>query len=300
MFNLRQLRSFIYVAQHKSFTKAAKLLYMTQPAVSAQIKSLEERLDVQLMERNDKKVVLTQAGEIFLGEAERVLQAYERILESLDELKGLKRGYIKIAASTIPGEYILPKFIGFFKQKFPQVNIELMITDTEQVVQCLKERSVDLGITGAKVKSDIIKYEPLLEDELIIVAPCDSKLATKKNPSIEDLKGEQFILRELGSGTRKVMLERLKVHHIDETSLNVVMELGSTRAVISAVESGIGISIISRWAASQSLALETLKEIKIEGWNSVRPLFLACNVNKFCNKATETFIEELKEFDFKV
>ncbi|ADG82831.1 selenium metabolism-associated LysR family transcriptional regulator [Thermincola potens] len=296
MFNLRQLKSFVYVAQQKSFTKAAKLLYMTQPAVSAQIKALEERLDVQLMERNDKQVVLTEAGEIFLVEAERILASYERIVESLDELKGLRRGHLRIAASTIPGEYILPKFIGRFKEKYPQIEIELVISDTGQVIESLRERTADLGVTGARIKNDVVKFEKLLDDELVLITSSASPIGQKKQVTVADLQKEKYILREHGSGTRKVMLERLQSIGIQPAQMDVAMELGSTRAVITAVESGLGISMVSRWAADEALKLGLLKEIKLPGWNSVRDLYLAWNTHKFLNQLTTTFINEIKAY----
>ncbi len=298
MFNLRQLRSFIFVAQHKSFTKAAKMLYMTQPAISAQIKSLEERLDVQLMERNDKHVVLTEAGFIFLAEAEKMLAAHERIVESIGDLKGLRRGHLKVAASTIPGEYLLPKFIGHFKEKYEKIGVELSINDTEQVVEALRDRIADVGVTGAKIKCDVVRYENLIKDELIIIAANNSAIARMENLKPEDLVLAKFILREPGSGTRKVMLDRLKGIQIDFDDLDVVMELGSTRAVITAVEAGLGISMVSRWAAQQSLQLQTVKEIQVPGWNHSRQLYIAWNANKYMNKVAETFINEIKGYNF--
>lgn len=211
MFNLRQLKSFVYVAQQKSFTKAAKLLYMTQPAVSAQIKALEERLDVQLMERNDKQVVLTEAGEIFLVEAERILASYERIVESLDELKGLRRGHLRIAASTIPGEYILPKFIGRFKEKYPQIEIELVISDTGQVIESLRERTADLGVTGARIKNDVVKFEKLLDDELVLITSSASPIGQKKQVTVADLQKENIFYVSMVQGPERLCWNGCKV-----------------------------------------------------------------------------------------
>ncbi len=293
MFSLRQLKAFVTVAENKSFTRAAKILYMTQPAVSAQIKALEERLAVQLMERNDKTIVLTEAGEILYDEAQKILALYDGLTEEIDELKGVRRGKLFLAASTIPGEYILPKIIGQFNKIYPGIELALKIADTGQVVEQLLKKTVDLGVIGAPVKNDALHLEEFRQDELILIsAPTAAESSREMSP--EDLMKSDFVLREPDSGTRMVFAEKLKESGLDPKNLRVVMELGSTRAIITAVESGLGLSIVSRLAAQDALRLSKIREVKVKGIGFHRMLYLAWHKNKYQSYAVKAFLRFLE------
>lgn len=293
MINLRQLKAFVAVAEQGSFTKAAKLLYMTQPAVSAQIKALEERLEIQLLERHDKSIALTDAGKLLLIEAGKMLSLYEEFLDALDELKGVRRGRLVIGASTIPGEYLLPQYIGGFKSKYPDIEVVLKIADTGRVVDLLKNRSIHLGIIGAPVKEDNLALTPVAKDELILIAATNHPLAKGKKVQVDGILKTAFVLREPGSGTRMVIERMLAQKGMELSNLQVIMELGSTRAVITAVEAGLGISMVSRLAAKESLQLQKIKEIKVDGWNTERSLYLARNETIYLSHATQAFINYL-------
>lgn len=295
MINLRQLKAFVAVAEQGSFTKAAKILYMTQPAVSAQIKALEERLEIQLLERHDKIITLTEAGELLLTEAGKMLTLYDEFLDAINELKGVRRGRLIIGASTIPGEYLLPQVIGGFKKQYPEVEVVLKISDTGRVVEQLTNRSINLGIIGASVKADNLNLSPVLKDELILIAAVNHPLAKKKNVQAADILKNAFILREPGSGTRMVIDRMLSQNGMGLQDLQVEMELGSTRAVITAVEAGLGISVVSRLAANESLLLKRIKEINAPGWNIERSLFLVRNDTMYMSHATQAFINFLVE-----
>ncbi len=293
MISLRQIKAFVTVAESKSFTKAAKILYMTQPAVSAQIKALEERLAVQLMERNDKTIVMTEAGEILYDEAQRILTLYSGLIEAIDELRGVRRGRLFLAASTIPGEYILPKIIGEFSRIYPEVELALKIADTGMVAEQLIKKTVDIGVIGAPVKNDALCLEEFMKDELIIVS-APSRADGNKEISLEELVEMDLVLREPESGTRMIFYEKLKENGIDPKKLRVVMELGSTRAVITAVESGLGLSIISRLAAQDALQLGKIREIKMKGTGFQRVLYLAWNKNKYQSYSVKAFLKFLE------
>ncbi len=299
MFNLRQLNSFVVVAEQGSFTRAAKLLYMTQPAVSAQIKTLEERLEIQLLDRYDKNVLLTEAGELLLTEAKKMLTLYEEFLDAVDELKGIRRGRLIIGASTIPGEYVLPQLIGSFKKQFPKVEIALKIADTGRVVDLLMNRNIDLGIIGASVNTENLFLQPVLKDRLILIAAKGHPLAKKKKVAVNDILKTNFIMREPGSGTRMVIEQMLTDKHLELSDMQVIMELGSTRAVITAVAAGLGITMVSRIAADEALRLNIVKEIKVAGWEIERSLFLARNVTRYLSHTTGAFIKHLLNFEQK-
>lgn len=294
MFSLRQLKAFVLVVENKSFTKAAKRLYMTQPAISAQIKALEERLEVQLMERNDKSVVLTEAGQLFYEEAGKILQLYEGFMEAIDELKGIRRGRLLLSASTIPGEYVLPMLMGEFGREYPGIQLCLKIADTGVVVQQLIDRDIDLGIIGAPVKHETISLSEFIRDELIIIGP-----AIEGHRDLELTPGElvasKLILREPDSGTRMMFYEKLENNGVDPERLQVVMELGSTRAIITAVESGLGLSVVSRLSALDALQLGKVREVKVRGIGSLeRSLYLAWNHNRYISYSARALLEYLE------
>ncbi|MDT3699744.1 MAG: selenium metabolism-associated LysR family transcriptional regulator [Thermincola sp.] len=293
MFSLRQLKAFVTVAENKSFTKAAKTLYMTQPAVSAQIKALEERLEICLLERNDKNIVLTEAGEIFYQEAQKIISLYLGFMEALDELKGVRKGKLCLAASTIPGEYVLPNLLGDFNKLCPGVELTLRIADTGQVAEQLLNRTADIGMIGAMIKNEALHLEEFKRDELIVIA----SISDKKMPDIitlGDLARTNLLLREADSGTRMFFLEELKKQGVDIRKLKVGMEFGSTRAIITAVQSGLGVSVVSRLACQDALELGKIRKIKLAGFRLERPLFLAWNKNKYQSHAVKAFLKYLR------
>ena len=294
MFSLRQLKAFVTVAENKSFTKAAKLLYMTQPAVSAQIKVLEERLGVQLLERNDKNIMLTEAGRMFYEEAYKIISLHDGFIEVINELKGVRRGRLCLAASTIPGEYILPRLIGDFSKQYPGLELTLKIADTGMVVDLLLKRVADLGMIGAPVKDDALQLEEFITDELIVISAIDAIIPNELDA--EEFVDADFVLREQESGTRMVLFSKLKDCGLDPKKLHVVMELGSTRAIITAVENGLGLGVVSRIAASDAIQLGKLREIKVKGLNLQRSLYLAWNKNKYQSFGIKAFLNHIDTF----
>lgn len=292
--NLKQLESFVLVVQEKNFTKAAKLLFMTQPAISFQIKSLEEHLGAQLFVRLDKSVELTEVGEILYPEAKKMLASHERVKEAVSELQGLKRGNLLLGASTIPGEYLMPGLIGRFKAQYPEVDVVLKIRSTAEVVDMLQERQINLGVVGAAVKLNSVNSQVLAEDELILVANAQHPLAKAKMVDLKDLTKHKFVLRERGSGTRMVVEEKLLAEGIHPDELQVAMDLGTTRAIVTAVEADLGISFVSRWAAQASLQLGTLKEISIHDFEIRRGLYLITNQLRYKGYTTQAFLDFLQ------
>lgn len=290
--NMKQLEAFIYVSEEKNFTRAAKLLYMTQPAISFQIKALEEHLGIQLFERMDKKVYLTDGGEILYPQAKKILEAYSSIKDGIVALKGLEKGRMTIGASTIPGEYLLPRLIGQFKNIYPNLLISLAIGSTDQMIHKLTEREIDIAVIG--VMPDDTKFETfkLASDQLVLIAPSNFK---STSISLENLKSQPLIVREIGSGTRRVIEEELHNNDISVKSLNIQMELGSTRAVLTAVEAGLGLSFVSQWALKEALELNKVKVVELDKFKINRYLYGALNPNKYNNSVTKAFQSFIKE-----
>lgn len=286
--NFKQLEAFIWVAELQSFTKAARQLYMSQPAVSFQIKALEDDLQVTLFQRGDKKVNLTEGGRLLYPEAKQMIRHYSKIKAGLDDLKGLKKGNLIVGASTIPGEYILPLLIGRFKEKYPGINVTLKVAGSGQVVRWIKEREIDIGITGTVVEGDGIESKPWIQDQLVLIVHPSHTWVKSKTIKVSDMKDQPMVLREEGSGTRRTIEQRLAEHGINLDKVG--MELGSTRAVITAVEAGLGASIVSRYAASEALELKRIIEIDVDGLDLKRYLYLVMPKQGLNGFAYEAFI----------
>lgn len=291
--NFRQLLIFLTVAELGSFTKAANKLYMTQPAISWQIKSLETELGLKLIERRERNITLTEAGILFYNDAKRLYHLYEKLLADMEEYKGLGSGKIRLGASTIPGEYLLPTYIGKFKELYPETKITLSIADTQTIVEKLLGDSIQLGVIGAQIEEAKLILTPFLKDELILIADINHPWAQNQEVNLADLASKSYVLREKGSGTRMVLAQELMERQISLEDLNVVMELGSTRAVITAVIAGLGLSWVSRWAAAESLSLGHIREVNIKGLKIERVIYLATRRNRTLSPLTKAFEEFL-------
>ncbi len=291
--NFKQLEAFVWVAELQSFTGAARHLYMSQPAISFQIKALEEDLQVTLFRRNEKKVTLTEAGRLLYPEAKQLLGHYQKIKAGLDALRGLQTGQLVVGASTIPGEYLLPYYLGRFHQKYPGVRVKLRIAGSGDVLRWLQEREIDLGVVGSAGEAENLEFVPWLDDELVIIVPPRHRWAGK-SVEIGEMAGEKCVLREEGSGTRRSILSILEKHGLTPDSLNVEMELGSTRAVISAVQAGVGIGFVSRWAAADAINTGAVGEVRLLGVNMVRKLYLARYPSGIANYASNAFVDLLQ------
>jgi DNA-binding transcriptional LysR family regulator len=289
--NLKQLEAFLWVAELQSFTKAARKLYVSQPAVSFQIRALEEDLRVPLFRRSDRKVELTEAGRLFYAEAREMLRHYHRIRERLDELRGLQTGRLEVGASTIPGEYIVPLLLGAFHRRYPGVEVHLKIGGSGQVGRWVREREVDLGIVGVAMREEDLECRAWLPDELVFVVPPDHPWAGATEVPPEALREQPFVMREPGSGTRQSLEAKLQAHGLDVEDLRVVMEVGSTRAVVTAVQAGVGIGVVSRWAVRDLLALGKIQEIRVAGFDPVRHLYVVRRRTGDAGFATAAFAE---------
>ncbi|MCL6610873.1 MAG: LysR family transcriptional regulator [Peptococcaceae bacterium] len=259
--NLKHLETFVTVAELRSFTAAARKLFMSQPAVSFQIKSLEEDLQVTLFQRGEKRLALTEAGRLIYPEAKKMVIRYQKIKSGIDDLRGLKTGHLVAGASTTPGEYLLPLLIGGFRKKYPGIQVTLRVAGSGQVFHWLREREIDIGVTGSAVSGNWLNCRPWLADELVLIAPPDHPWTGRDVIGIEEMVEEPFILREAGSGTRRSFEQIISLAGVDPARINLSMELGSTRAVITAVQAGLGVSVVSGWAARDALDLGKIKRI---------------------------------------
>lgn len=292
--NIKQLGAFLLIAQLKNFTKAAGQLEMSQPAVSFQIKSLEEELNITLFERNDKKVSLTEAGRLLFPIAMQMMRQYNKIQAGLDDLREVKAGHLRLGAVPVVGECLLPLVIGGFREQYPAVTVSLRIASSAQVAKWLKDRDVEMGIAGYPIRAEGVECEPWLTDHMAIVTPPWHPLKGKE-VSLEVLTSESIIVSEEGSGSRKALEQQLLKHNIALDQFSSILELGSTQALINAVRLGLGISAVSRWAAGELLERDALGEVTVSGLNLSYDLYLSWNQpdkESLASRAFRTFITD--------
>jgi DNA-binding transcriptional LysR family regulator len=250
MMNLKKIQAFVLILEKRSFSEAAECLGLSQPAVSNHVKSLEQDLGVRLLDRVSSSIQPTPAGNYVYSMGRQLLGQWHEMEEGVKNFHGILTGNLKIGASTIPGTYLVPKWIGKFYELFPRVDMINEIADSEHILNRILNRQIDIGITGAKSNSPEIISELVATDSLVLISPAGHPLVSStydKNPC--DLLQYNFVLRESGSGTRKSMEEGLKGCGIQSNELRVVAQFGSTEAIIAAVEEGLGISFVSNLAA---------------------------------------------------
>jgi DNA-binding transcriptional LysR family regulator len=263
--DFRHLETFCRVADLKSFSKAADDLFLTQPTVSGHILSIEKSLSLRLFDRTSREVRLTKAGEVFLEYASKILSSRKDLLNALSEFSQGIRGELSLGASTIPGEYLLPKLMGDFKKEYPRFIISLKIADTKEIVQYVLQDSVEFGIIGAKLNHPSLHYERYEEDEIIVVAPPDHPLTRKKRVKVEELLKEPWIIREEGSGTQMAVEKMLRKKGRSLKQFNVVMEMGSSSSVKEGVKAKLGLAFLSKRATEEEVRYGFLSRIGLEG-----------------------------------
>lgn len=262
--DFRHLETFCRIASFKSFSKAAEDLFLTQPTVSGHVLALEKSLSVRLFDRTGREVRLTKAGEIFHRSALKILTSRKELINALSEFSQGIRGELSLGASTIPGEYLLPKLMGDFKKEHPHFTISLKIADTREIVQYVIEGIIEFGLTGAKLNHTSLHHEKYTEDEIIVVSPPDHFLSRKKRVEIGDLFKEPWIIREEGSGTQMAVEKELRKKGVSLKQFHVVMEMGSTSSLKEGVKAGLGLAFISKRAAEDELTRRVLLRIDVE------------------------------------
>jgi len=260
----RRLQVFHTVARLLSFTKAADELHMTQPAVTFQVRQLEEQFNTRLFDRTHNRISLTDAGHRVYESAGKIFQLYAEMDNTVRELTGDISGVLILGASTTIAEYMLPVLLGDFKEKFPDVVIRLKVANTDGIVSQVENNMIDLGVVEAPVSNKNLVVEKCRMDELVLIVPPTHKLAKQDVVSLAEITKYPFICREEGSGTREVMIESMHAAGITNADLSVSMELGSLEAIKGAVEAGMGVSVLSSATIVKELKLGSLVAIKLD------------------------------------
>ncbi len=282
-----QLLVFVTVAEKKNFSRAGEELNLTQPAISQHIHCMEEHYRARLFERSNKKVEFTQAGQILYSYAKQILALHQKAERVVTDLIELVTGKMVVGASMTIGEYVLPRLLGAYARKFPAVELAMTIGNTAMIYEHTLNGSIDIGLVEGPVEHSHLQVEPFLGDEMVLIVPADHALAEKPLVMPEDLRGQTFILREDGSGTRLAAENAL---HDMGLIPDRVIQLGSTQAIKQAVEAGLGISFMSCWAIHKEVTLLTLKPLRNKDMLITREFNIIRNHTRFQSRACEEFI----------
>lgn len=289
---LRQLRTFKTVADLTSFSAAAQRLKLSQPSVSYQVKELEETLGLPLLDRLGKRVQLTEAGNVLYNYARRMLDVLDEATVVIEEMRGIQRGTLRVGASTTVGIYLLPAALGAFKKLHPGLVISLEIGTRARVQDQVLRNELDLAVVGPALKDPELAIIPFLSDELVVVAPAGHPLAGRRGLTLKDLADQPFIMREAASGSR---LSLEKAARKAGAKLRVAMELGSNGAIKHAVESGLGLAVISRYATALEFSSGRLVELDVRGFPIRRDWHIVHLRRRKLPASVHAFIDFLKE-----
>ncbi|WP_462412626.1 selenium metabolism-associated LysR family transcriptional regulator [Neobacillus sp. Marseille-QA0830] len=260
--NLNKLEAFIMVVQKGSFSEAAAVLNSSQPAISLKIKSLEEDLGFELLDRGMSGIQPTPAGTLVYQAAIEMTTRWQRLCDDLHGFKNTLTGNLTIGASTIPGTYLLPGLVKKFRDQFPKVHITIEISDSEDTLKKLLNQQIDVAIVGMQPASAKLSSRQLTDDSLVVITPNHHPLVDSIDSDVRGLHPYEFVVREKGSGTRKKMEEYLAAHGLVLSDLSFSLAIGNTEGVIAAVEAGLGISFISKLAAQPAVKANRIRIIE--------------------------------------
>ena len=286
--DVRDLQIFLSVAMHLNYTRAAEEVNLSQPSVSVRMRELERNLGSKLFEQLGKKVALTEAGQLLVPFATRVIAGISDARQAIAELQGMERGLLRIGASTTPGMYLIPRTLANFKRMYPKIEVHLAVKDTRQIEDGVIRNEFDFGFVGGHLAGDEVDVLPWMTDHLVLVVASNHHLARKKSVTIAELRKERFILREAGSATRAAVARHLKKVDLE---VETVMEMENPESVKKAVQSGLGIAFISKFAVETELKAKTLFAMRVNGLDINRKLKIVYRKDKHLGSAAQTFMK---------
>ncbi len=289
--DLRQLETFIEVANLKSFSRAAEKLHITQPTVTNHIQNLEKELGTILINRSGKNISLTEAGSLLYRYAINIVNSCEMAKFDLAAYKGRIQGHIHVYSSSVPRKYILPNIIESFLKKYPDVSFTLADNDSKNVVKSILEGDTDFGIVGAKYPSKNLDYIELMEDRLLMIAPNNPSYSKPNysNLTMDSISKEKILLREEGSGTRDLLEKELIKNKIDIKDLNIIAYIEDTETIKELVTLGVGVSFLSEKAVIDDIKLEKYRVFYIEEFDLSRKFYFVYHKKRQLSPLNETF-----------
>lgn len=286
--DFRQLESFVTITKYKSFSKAARELYLTQPTLSTHIQALERELNIDLFKRKGRNIELTKAGEVFYSYSEGILTTRNHAIFSLNEYLGKFEGTINIVSSTIPEEYIIPRIIAAFNKEYPKIKFKISHLDSQDTLDAIEDKKYDFGFVGTK-NTSTVTYKPLFEDEIIVIGPKSNDL-NKDSLDIEELVKLPLIRREEGSGSGKVFSNILKDKKLNH-NLNVVVIAENTETIKELVALGVGYSVISKKALGDINHSSKIVSYKIKNVDATRKFYLAIAKDRELSSLDKKFVD---------
>ena len=295
-FTLQQLRILKAVATEKNFTKAAEVLYISQPSLSKQIKTLEKNLDILLINRENNKISLTENGEVFLQYSERILALCEESCRALIDLKNGDRGNLTVGASQTIGTYLMPRVLALFAQNYPQIDLKVQVNSTRLIANNVLNREIDIAVVGGEIPNELKKnltIKHFVEDELSLIISKSHPFAKKKKINKENLYYLNFITLNSNSTIRKFIDNILIQNGIETKQLKIIMQFNSIEGIKTAVSLGLGAAFVSSSAIEKEVELKTIEILKIENIRITRTLSIISNPESYKSKAFDLFYNEL-------
>jgi DNA-binding transcriptional LysR family regulator len=286
---LRHMEIFVAVCKYKSITIAAEKLHIAQPTVSLAIKELEEYYGVRLFDRISRKLYITEVGKQFLNYSAHIVSLFDEMEKGFRNWDSF--GALRIGASITIGTHLLPQYVSMFYKQYPQIKVQAIIDNSEEIEKRVLLNDIDFALIEGAIHNSQIKCEKFLEDELILICGNQHVLCTKKQIDIEQLQGQDLILREKGSGARELFDSTMLIHNID---IKPMWESISTQAIIKAVRSGLGLSVLPYLMVKSDLEAGIVKHLKIKGITFKREFNIIHHKNKFLTKSAKEFIELCK------
>ena len=291
----RRLQVFYTVARLLSFTRASETLHMTQPAVTFQIRALEDYFNTKLFHRTGNKIALTRVGEEVFSYAEQILGLYKQMDNAVRNRTGDNIGVLLIGASTTIGEYKIPRLLGEFQKHFSDGKLRLKVSNTVGIVHMLDTNDIDIGIVEGPVNNKNLVVKVCWRDQLMVICSPNHELADAQSIKIEQVQPYPIIVREEGSGTQQVISDYMEQHGLSLGDLQTTLELGSPESIKSAVNAGLGISIISETTLAKELKLGTLRAIPLDP-PLLRPFSIVYKRQQFRLRAMQEFLDFMEPF----
>lgn len=294
--NLKQLESFTLIIESRSFSQAAKKLFLTQPTISSHISLLEKELNTQLLIRTTKDVYPTEDGKKLYTYAKQILNIQNTIFQEFN-VKNDESNLLTLGASTIPEQYILPEVLPKYIRKNKN-ELKILQGDSSEVINKIINKEVEVGLVGTEIENSSLIFEPFYKDKLVVITPVNDKYKKMKEEGfhVSDLLKEPIIMREEGSGTRKEIREFLKAHNFNINNLNVIATLNSIEAIKKSVQNNMGISIVSNLAVEDFAKDNKILVFEFEEIDMYRNLYIVRNKEMYMSKCALKFIKFIREF----
>jgi LysR family transcriptional regulator, transcriptional activator of the cysJI operon len=295
--DFRQIEAFVFVVKHKSFSKAADAVYLTQPTISAHISSLEKELGIKLVDRSGKDIEPTEAGRLFYEHAANLMNIRDNAIFSLSCYSNSVKGKIEIAASTVPSQIILPRLMKSFFPKYQDISFSITQMDSEEVTTAVLEKKYEIGIVGTKYQGSKLCCNKLADDKLVLITPNNNKYAAINSDKISfnTIAKEGFIIRETGSGTRHEFERIIEESGIHKSSINIIAQMNSTEAIKQSVSMGLGVSIMSQLSVQDYVTCGLLKAFDIEGLDLSRAFYVIYMANRPLSPLSNLFLKFIFE-----